>query len=259
MPRSALVAVGSLVLLALLVCGLWWRERAQVAERPLVVLAAPTVRGPLEQVAADYERFSGRPVELVWGPSEQLVTNARYPAAHRPADVLLPADDSYLVQARDLGLLSGWTPLADTRAVLLLPPGNPKHIATWSDVAASGVRVAIPNDSAAVGRLTREHLKQSGKWNAVRANVTDFLSVTDAATATKVGSVDAAVVWDAVATGPNYRTQAMLAVPELAGVRGRVAAAVLHQSSDQAGARAFVEYLSGRGRERFRAAGFVAE
>ena len=259
MPRALLVAVGSLVVLAGVVFALWWRERAKRAERPLVVLAAPTVRGPLEQVAADYEHFAGRPVELVWGPSEQLVTNARFPAGHRPADVLLPADDSYLVQARDLGLVSEWTKLADTRAVLLLPPANPKGITTWADLTAPGVRVGVPNDSAAVGKLARDHLKQTGRWNGVRANVTDFLSVTDAATAAKVGSVDAAVVWDVVAGGPNYRGQTVLAVPELAGVRGRVAAGVLHQSADAEGARAFVDYLGGRGRERFRAAGFGGE
>ena len=49
--------------------------------------------------------------------------------------------------------------------------------------------------------------------------------MTQAATAAKIGSADAAIVWDAVAF--NYPAQAVLVVPELAGVTARVEIAVL--------------------------------
>lgn len=258
MPRSAVVAVGSLVALAGIVSVLWWREPA-APERPLVVLAAPTVRVPLDAVVADYARETGRGVLIDWGPSARLVNTARFPAPHRAADILLPADDSYLVQARDAGLLDDWTPLAGVRAVLLLAPNNPKGIAGWPDLHADGVRVAVPNDGAAVGKLTREHLTATGRWPALRPQVKDVMTVTEAANAAKVGSADAAVVWDAVAAGPGYRGQTVLRVPELDGVRGQVAAGVLKQSPNQADARRFLEYLSNpeRGRKRFREAGFT--
>nr|MCU0704625.1 substrate-binding domain-containing protein [Fimbriiglobus sp.] len=86
--------------------------------------------------------------------------------------------------------------------------------------------------------------------------VKDLLTVTDAANAAKVGAVDAAIVWDAVAAGPGYRGQAVVKVPELDGVRGRVAIGVLHQSPDLETARRFAMYLAGPGRVRFREAGF---
>ena len=87
--------------------------------------------------------------------------------------------------------------------------------------------------------------------------------MTEAANATKAGSaeaaVDAAIVWDAVANGPNYAGQTVLAVPELAGVTGRVEAAVLKQSRDSAAARRFACFVaaSDRGLTHFRAAGFT--
>jgi molybdenum ABC transporter molybdate-binding protein len=259
MPRSAVVAVGSLVVLAGIVVALWWREHAAIGERPLVILAAPTARIPLEQVVADFTRDTGHPVAIDWGPSERLVTTARYPAPHRPADLLLPADDSYLLQARDLGLLDEWTPISRIRAVLLLAPDNPRGIQSWADLHSGGVRLAVPNDGAAVGKLARDHLSATGRWAAVRSQVKDVLTVTEAANAAKVGSVDAAVVWDAVAAGPGYRGQEVLRVPELGEVQGRVAAGVLYQSPDRARAQQFLAYLTVRGRERFREAGFTVD
>ena len=256
MPRAALVALLSLVILAGLIVALAYRDQPTSAVRPLVILAAPTVRGPLEAVAADYTRDTGQPVVIDWGPSEQLVTTARFPAPHRPADLLIPADDSFLVHARDLGLIDEWTPLARVRAVLLLKPNNPRQIERWADLHADGVRVAIPNESAAVGKLTREHLTRTGRWYPLQPRVKDVLTVTEAANAAKVGSVDAAVVWDAVAAGSGYRGQTVLNVPELADVRGTVAAGVLTQSPDAEVAREFVAYLTTTGRVRFQDAGF---
>lgn len=259
MFRSApAVAVGSLLVFAGLVAALVWRQSAPPSHRPVVILAAPTVRVPLETVVAHYTRETGRVVAIDYGPSEQLLTTARFPVAHRPADLLLPADDSYLHLARDHGLLCEWTPLATIRGVLLLPPGNPKGVSRWADLHADGVRVAVPNTTAAVGKLARNHLEATGRWKALRPRVVDTLTVTHAAVAAQTGSVDAAVVWDAVAQGPGYRGQKVLEVPELVGVTGQVAAGVLHQSGDPHAAKEFLAYLtaSDRGLVHFREVGF---
>jgi molybdate transport system substrate-binding protein len=254
MPRSAVVAAASLLLLAGLIAALWWRDQPVSPTRPLIILAAPTVREPLEAVAADFTRDTGVRVVIDWGPSEQLVTTARFPALHRPADLLFPADDSYLHRAKQFGLLDEWTAISRTRAVLLLPPNNPRGITGWADLHESGVRVAVPNESAAVGKLTRDHLVATGRWHPLQANVKDMLTVTEAANAAKVGSVDAAVVWDVVAAGSGYRGQGVLAVAELDGVRGRVAAGVLKQSPDAEVAGQFLRYVCGS--TRFRGADF---
>jgi molybdenum ABC transporter molybdate-binding protein len=260
-------AAGSLVILAGLVAALWWREhqdRTGPLDRPLVVYAAPTSRLPLEAAAADYERETGRRVELRFGPSEDILTKVRLPSPSEPADLFIPADDSYVHQARDLNLTAETIPVARVRAVLLLAKGNPRGIASWADLLNDGVRVAVPNPGAAVGKLAREHLTTTGKWAALRPHVIDVGSVTDAANATRAGgtaAVDAAVVWDAVAAGPAYKGQAVLAVPELAGVTGRVEVAVLNQSRDAPAALRFARYVAApdRGLRHFRDFGFRVE
>jgi molybdenum ABC transporter molybdate-binding protein len=248
------LAVGSLAVLAGLVLALWWRE---ARDRPLVVYAAPTVRLPLEAVAADYERDTGVRVELRYGASEDLLTKVRFPSPVEPADLFAPADDSYVRQARDLGLVGESFPVARVRAVLLLAPGNPAGVNRWPDLLRPGVRVAVPNPAAAVGKLARDHLAATGNWSALRPRVVDVGTVTEAANAAKAGAADAAVVWDAVAAAPAYRGQAVLSVPELAGVEGRIEVAVLAQSRDPDAAARFARYATaGPGLARFRDGGF---
>ncbi|MBA4065742.1 MAG: molybdate ABC transporter substrate-binding protein [Isosphaera sp.] len=258
------VAVGSLVVLAGLAAGLWWREhrdRPGPLDRPLIVYAAPTSRLPLEAVAADYERETGQRVELRFGPSEDILTKVRFPAAGDPGDVFVPADDSYVRQARDLGLAAESIPLARVRAVVLLAKGNPKNLAGWGDLLRDGVTVAVPNPGAAVGKLAREHLTNTRKWAALEPRVVDTGTVTEAANATKVGSADAAIVWDAVAGAPAYDGQTVLTLPELDAVTGRVEVAVLTQTRDPAAALKFARYASAadRGLVHFRASEFRVE
>ncbi|MFM8275221.1 MAG: substrate-binding domain-containing protein, partial [Gemmata sp.] len=153
-------AAGSLVVLAGLLAGLWWRERRDPAGplgRPLIVYAAPTGRLPLEAAAAEYASETGQRVELRFGASEDVLTKVRFPAPGEPADLFVPADDSYTRQARDGGLVADSLPVARTRAVVLLARDNPRNLATWPDLLRAGVTVAVPNPGAAVGRLAREH------------------------------------------------------------------------------------------------------
>ncbi|MDY3563431.1 molybdate ABC transporter substrate-binding protein [Gemmata sp. JC673] len=257
------IAVGSLIALAALIGGLWWRERPvpNAPTQPLIVYAAPTSRLPLEVIAADYGRETGRQVELRIGPSEDILTKVRLPAPGEPADLFIPADDSYIRQARELGLVTESARIAHMRAVVLLTKDNPKNLAEWADLLRDGVKVAVPNPGAAVGKLTREHLAETGRWAALAPRAVDTGSVTEAANAARLGSADAAVVWDAVAAAPAYRGQRVLALPELAPVTGRVEVALLSQSRDPEAARALMSHITdpNRGLVRFREFGFQVE
>lgn len=261
---TGFVAVGSVVALAVLIFALWWREqhnRTEPLEPPLIVYAAPASRLSLEEVRSAYERETGRFVDIRYEPSEVLLEKVRLPHPTEPGDVFIPADDSYVLRAREEGLVAESFPVARMRAVLLTAKGNPESIGVWADLLRDRVRIAVPNPSAAVGKLARDHLIRTGKWPDLAPHVVGALNVTDAANAARAGGVDAAIVWDAVANGPNYAGQTVLALPELAGVTGRVEAAVLKQSRDMSAARRFACFVaaSDRGLIHFRAAGFAVE
>ncbi len=261
MPRvtPAAVAVGSLAALVLLGAGLYWHGRADAPGpdgRPLVAYVAASFRAPMEAIARDYRQRTGRRVEMRFGASEDILHQAELAGPSAPADLFLPADDSYVGQARDKGLVAETFPVAVMRAVVLTPRGNPKGVTSWADLTREGMRVAVPNPAAAVGKLTRDHLARTGRWTELRPRVVDTGTVTEAANAAKLGTADAAVVWDAVAAG--YPGQPVVRLPELDGVVARVELAVLSQSPDLDAARDFARYATDPdgGLREFRKAGF---
>jgi molybdate transport system substrate-binding protein len=241
------------LVLALLVAGC--SKSRDAGPRSLIVYAAPAVRVPLERIAEDYEAETGRRVELRFGPSETILTQAGMANPAAPADLFLPADSSYVEAARNRGMITDAFPIATMGIVVLTAPGNPKKIATWNDLLRGGMKVAVPNAGAAVGKVARDHLAKIGKWDALVPRVVDTGTVTEAANAAKLGAVDAAVVWDAVALG--YAGQTPLALPEFEGVAARVDLAILKQSADPAAARALADFIAGeKGIRRFRDAGY---
>src|SRR5207244_1658185 len=116
-------------------------------------------------------------------------------------DLYLPADDSYLQLARDKGLLEESIPLAHMTAVLAVPKGNPRGFHTLDDLLHDDVRVVQANpDAAAVGKVTRDVLTKSDQWDALAKRTLVFkATVNDVANDVKVGTVDAGIVWDALA------------------------------------------------------------
>ncbi len=265
-PSPALTAVGSVVVAALLVAGLYWHAAASSRGfdgPPLIAYCAASLRPPMEAAAREYQAETGRRVLLQFGASEDMFHKVERPSPAEPADLFLPADDSYNQMARDASLLDREFPLATMRAVVLTSRGNPKGVARWEDLTREDVTVSLANPSAAVGKLVRMRLLADGKWQGLAPQVVGSGTVVDSANAAKVGAADAAIVWDVVAaryaSGPEPR-QAVLVLPELADVTARVTAATLNQSRDRSGAQRFARFLaSPRGLAHFRAAGFTVE
>ena len=227
---------------------------SQSVERPLIAYVAASLRPPLEAIAVDYQQQTGRRIELRFGGSEDLLTQARFSATTTPADLFLPADDSYLQKARQLQLIGDSFPLARMRGVVLR---NPKHeIATWADLTTNGRKLALAEPSiAAIGLLTRNHLQATGRWDELdRAIVVKTDTVTQSANAVKLGTVDAAIVWDAVAY--HFPELPTVRLSELDGIVATVPVAVLTQSPNPLEAIKFARFIANQGLRRFQEAGF---
>ena len=217
----------------------------------LVVLVAASLRPVAEAVAADY----GAGVELRFGGSEELVTQIALTREVAPADVFLPADASYLDACGPHAAVSA--PLTTMRAVALTRPDRvPANLA---DLTAPGVRLGLASpQTAAIGKLTKMRLTESGRWDTLNARLTVTTdTVTQSANGVKLGTLDAAIVWDATARqfAPDLVGTPL---PELAGVRAEVRAAVLGSTRRPEAAAAFLAFLAGDGGRRvFAAHGFA--
>ncbi len=168
-------------------------------QSPQVVLyCAAGIQPPVQEIIAAYEKETGVAVQVQYGGSGQLLGNIE---ASRRGDLFIAGDASYIDIGRKKGLIREAIPLASMRPVILVATGNPKKIGALADLLRSDVRLALANpDQAAIGRTLRTLLQKTGQWAAFEKHAAVLKpTVNDLANDVKVGSVDAAIVWDATA------------------------------------------------------------
>ena len=246
MNRARNLLILSALAVVVLIGLLRWnsdRPSRQSAVTPLVLYCAAGIKQPVEAAARAYERSFGIPVHIQYGGSGTLLSNLR---VARKGDLFLAADESYLLMARSNHLLKEIIPLSRMVPVIAVRRGNPKNVRTVADLLR--VELALTNpDAAAVGKITRDLLTQSGQWTALEQHSRVFKpTVNDVANDIKLGTVDAGVVWNA--TVHQYPELEMVRVPEWAAVEQRVAVGVLDFSEQPTAALHFARYLGARDR-----------
>ena len=185
-------------------------DRPADERRPIIVHTAAALRPALEKVAPEFERDTGIRIELRFNASEWLLQNLKLT---KQGDLFLPADDSYIDEARKFDLVEQDYPLATLTAVAVFRadfPQDAREIACY-DVFRSGFRLAQPNpDAPAIGRATRAALTPPGLWARIEGPKPATVgTVPSAAIAFKLGRADGAIIWDAVAAGfPTSRSPA---------------------------------------------------
>lgn len=230
---------------------IWWNktlpdpvpsEETARANATVVVHVAAALRPPMEKAAAEFEKETGIRVELRFGPSEQLLSTLRL---SKQGDLFLPADDSYVDQAREFGLTEQRYELATLRGVAVFRKDYPKAPAeiTWEDVYKPGIKIGQANpDVTAIGKLTKEHLSETEHWEKIQAQKPVMLgTVTEALNAVKLGSVDMAIVWDALIPKDSPLKRATL--PGVSEITANVSVAVCNGAEFRSEARWFAEYL----------------
>ena len=192
--------LGSVLLVAGLVALLVWRPVPGPAAsgRPLVVYCAAGLKPAIDRIAAEYTRRYGVVVQLQYGGSGTLLNNLRLAGR---GDLYLAADATHLALARQQGLVAETLPLARLTPVLAVRQGNPKQVRSLADLRRPEVAVALANpEAASIGQVVRTLLTRDGTWEGLAARVKVFKpTVNDVANDIKLGTVDAGIVWDAVA------------------------------------------------------------
>jgi molybdate transport system substrate-binding protein len=236
--------LGSVVLLGVL-CYLLYREVRQTSgatETPLIVYCAEAIRVPASDIAADYEWETGQKVELRLGASQSILTNLQLTSG----DLFLPADDSYIDIAREKDLVAETIPLARMQAVVITRPGLSPPIETWRDLVRPGRKLGLANpEAAAISKLLRSHLQRTGRWDEiVKLEPTFMGNINEVGNAVQIGTVDAGVVFDAVAG--HFPKATVRRLPELDGVAAQIQVAVAKSSAQPTEALRFARYLAAR-------------
>ncbi len=165
----------------------------------LVFFAGSVNQAALEPIVREFERREGVTVETVYNGcgilTAQMQTLKRKGGFGFP-DAYMACDVYYLDTVRDL--FQEDVIISETDIVIVVQKGNPKQIASLSDLVRPGIRVAIGQpDQCTIGVLSRRLLQRAGiyeqclKQNVVTQTATSAMLVPTVVT----GSADAALAY----------------------------------------------------------------
>jgi molybdate transport system substrate-binding protein len=191
-------------LLAALAALGFFRAGLPAAADRLLVLAAASLQGPLDEIAAAFARAGGPPVRISYASSAAL---ARQIEAGAPADAFLSADLAWMDYAQGRGLLlaSSRANLLSNDLVLIAPKASAVslRIAPGFPIASAlgEGRLALGQpDSVPAGRYAKAALAALGVWPSVANRVAGAESVRAALALVSRGEAPLGIV---------YRTDAM--------------------------------------------------
>lgn len=211
----------------------------------LIMYCAAGLKPPVEVIRRQYETEYGIFVQINYEGSGTLLSKINI--APR-GDLFLAADESYIALAQEQGLVEEEIPLAHMQPVIAVSQGNPRQITSLTDLMTDEVRLGLANpDAAAIGKITRQVLQQTGHWHELftKAKVLKP-TVSDLANDIKLQTIDATIIWDAVAR--QYPELEIIRTPEFKNQTRNVTVGILGASGQPTAALHFARYLSARDR-----------
>ena len=234
-----------LIVSALLVaCG-----AAPAAQRSPTVAAAANLNFALTEIAAQFARDRGTPVEVVFGASGALTRQIQEGA---PFELFLAADEEFPRQLAAAGLTrDAGVVYATGRLVVFAPTGSPLKVDERLDnlarlVKGGGVtRLAIANPAVApYGEAAEAVLRKRGLWEAIRPRLVLGDSIAQAAQFATTGNAIGGLIAYSLVLAPGFAERGTYAViPEADHPPLRQRMVLLKRAS--ATATQFYEYLQG--------------
>lgn len=117
-------------------------------------------------------------------------------------DLYMPGEDFYMDQARERGFITEYKTVSYFVPVIMVQKGNPKGIRGLKDLYQPGLRLGLGEvKSCAIGSFTPRVIEASGlSMEELRKNVVfEAATAPELGNAIKLGAIDAAIQWDAVA------------------------------------------------------------
>lgn len=220
----------------------------------ITVFAASSLKSAFTALGAQLEKGNpGTHVKFSFAGSSDLVAQLTGGA---PADVFASADTATMTKVVDASLVAG-SPVnfATNTLTIVTPPGNPKHIASFADLAKPGTQVVVCAPQVPCGAATK---KVEAATGTALTPVSEESTVTDVLGKITSGQADAGLVYVTDAAGAGDKVTAV-AFPEAGGAVNTYPIAVLKGSKNGATAQTFVDLVTGPdGRKVLAGAGFAA-
>jgi molybdate transport system substrate-binding protein len=221
------------------------------ATATITVFAASSLMGSFTKLGQQFDAaHPGDTVKFSFGPSSGLATEITSGA---PADVFASASPKNMDTVVAAGDASSPQDFAKNTAEIAVPPSNPAHVASVTDLAKSSVKVALCQPQVPCGKLAAEVFKNAG---ITVKPVTLQPDVKSTLTQVELGNVDAGVVYvtDVLAAGAKVKG---VVIPANDNASTSYPIAAISKSKNLSVAQQFVAYvLSPTGQQVLAAAGF---
>jgi molybdate transport system substrate-binding protein len=220
----------------------------------ITVFAAASLKSTFTELGERFEKDNGGThVAFSFAGSSDLVTQLTQGA---PADVFASADEKNMTKATDAGIVSGQpVDFATNTLTIVTPPGNPKGIKTFADLAKPGTQVVVCAPQVPCGSATEKVEKATG---VALAPVSEESAVTDVLGKITSGQADAGLVYVTDAAGAGDKVTSV-PFPESSGAVNTYPIALLKDSKNTATAQKFIDLVTGpEGQKVLGAAGFAA-
>jgi molybdate transport system substrate-binding protein len=242
------------LLLAVVGCG------PQDAGNPeLLFYCGAGLREPAEELVAEFKQTRNVEVVCSFEGSEHLLTRLKLT---RRGDLYLPGDAYYVDQARQEGLIAESRQVCYFVPVIIVSRQTDRPPKSLADLTRPGLKIGLGDaEACAIGRITSQIFEKNGIDEAdVERNVpVRSVTVNQLGNQVRLGHLDAAIVWDAVAAqfADDVR---VVRIPPAQNVISHVPLGLLSCSQNQATAREFADFMtSDRGREVFHKYGYCVD
>jgi molybdate transport system substrate-binding protein len=182
-------------------------------------------------------RVTGSSIRFNFGSSSTLATQITNGA---PADIFASADEPNMQKIVEADLVNGSPAVfAANRLEIAVAPGNPKRIASLSDLARPGTVVVIAAPTVPAGKYALDSLNKAGVSLSPASQEIDVRAVLNKVA---LGEADAGIVYVTDVRSAGSRVTGV-AIPEGYQVVARYPIAVVRGSANASLARAFADYL----------------
>lgn len=217
-------------------------QRQAAGKKELMLYCGAGIRPPVAELAQIFSREHGVKVVTDYAGCEVLISKI---TLRRQGDLYMPGDKYYVDQAAAKGMILAQKVVCYFVPVIMVQKGNPRNIQTLSDLTKPGIKLGLGDERAcAIGRISQKIFEKNHiPPSALEKNLAfRSLTVNELGLQIEAGSLDAVIVWDAIA---QYypETAQQIPIPPAQNVISTVDIAILRFTENQELAKKFVDFV----------------
>ena len=203
MPRRLLLAITILAGLAVGVGAVYHSLRGGrepgKGEEELLIFVGAGIRPPVAELAETFSKENNVKIAPDYAGHQVLLSKIKL--AQR-GDIYMPGDKRYVDQAAEAGMIQSQKSVCYFVPTILVQKGNPRGIKGLADLVRPGIKLGLGDEKAcAIGRKCKKIFEKNNiPWIDVEKNLKfQSMTVNELGMQIQAKSLDAVIVWDAVA------------------------------------------------------------